>query len=128
MCLDTVYKELTKKRTGYKVMVNGKGYVKPIFYGADLPKGKWSKDTRTDPISGSPILSPSKRLEYPAGYHIYLSLRGARKFLDCPDSRETIIKVEFRDVVATGEQMSYGDVAVAREIYIPKRIKDYRHD
>ena len=111
MCLQRVDK-VTRKGTGigYKVFTSDESYHTTFFvYGGRIKYNVWYHDKATERI----CINDKK--SYPAGYHIFLSLRGAEKWLPGGKFR----KVQYEDVVASGIQENH-PVIVARKIYIMK--------
>lgn len=121
MCLSTVDpKPKTNRKTGYKVVDRSGGGLYPPCQGTGpYEVGGWITDPNKDvEIGFGPI-------RYPTGYHIFLSLAGAKAWTMSTGSY--IVKVKFDDVVATGTQKIYGRgyrpyrVIVARKLFIPKK-------
>lgn len=120
MCLGEVDK-VTKKGRGYGYKVvwdKGDGY-----YSWDYPEtaGKikypieeWLKDEARGTIGF---------LKYPTGFHFATSLKTA-KFIAKENTKDyrklKVLKCKVDDVVATGQNYPYGNIIVARKIYICK--------
>ena len=116
MCLDKLV-DFKPGRVGYKVMRYLDGWCTSIVL-CSLPVDKWVKDNHEEPINknGFP--------EYQPGFHVWRTLGGAKSW-KC--AGESIHKVHYRNVVATGTQGAYCNharqfkVVVAREIYVESK-------
>lgn len=117
MCLNKVdLKPKTNRKTGYKVVDKKHNRLYPPCCGIVPYKvGRWMTDTKCGRIWAGIG-------RYPTGYHIFLSLAGARAWTT-PNG--CVVKVKFEDVVATGTQDIWGyrtyRVIVARKLLIPKK-------
>ncbi len=118
MCLERVdTKPKRKQGIGYKVVKkkNGKYYSwdYPQTAGkVEYPLNEWITDTNTGVIG--------RAFSYPAGFHVALSLAKCESTLREFNSRNSyllaLIKVKFKNVVATGSDGNYGKQVVAIEI------------
>lgn len=122
MCLDTLSKMKTRRKTGYKLLyrqVGNKGRAELTTGYCNgkrqtLRVGEWV----TDKPACSMIGSCSNA--YPSGFHIFLSKRDAEYFRSQMGwSYAVLRKVRFKNVVAVGSQIG-GDVVVARTIMLMK--------
>ena len=128
MCLDKVDAQIkVARKTGYKVFTIGNAGLLPPFGTLKgeqryYPVNEWLEDTRTGNIG----LRTGKR-GYPKGFHIFATEAGASCFARCFDATKTSTrKVNFSDVVATGEQeigIYLARVIVARKIKIGEEVK-----
>ena len=113
MCLDTVDKEIKKtKGFGWKVFDKENGELcASIQNSGPYPIGKWIEDEREGTLCFG---------TYPTGFHIWVTEAGATPWYHPPWN--TLRKVEFADVVATGRQgytrRASHVVIVARKIKI----------
>ncbi len=110
MCLDGTTKRRTTKKYGWKVL-------RPVLTG-------WATGDQIYPVALEKWLvdgaSGNLAAGYPAGFHVFLSKRMAEAWR--PNwSQDSVFKVDFKQVVAQGEQTiggMFAKVVVAREIYI----------
>ena len=120
MCLDYMDKEPKRKwGVGYKAVrkTNRGEYVSfdfiPNAGKIKYPLNEWITDKNKELIEGGGFCG-CPTFTYPAGFHVSLSKPKPNSVL-----HEVIIKVQFRQVVATdlsGKDNTYGKQVVARQI------------
>ena len=119
MCLDKVDKKLKipENKIGYKVMLHYKGGIfRPLFYvGRNMDIGKIYNDRKRKPI----FIDDTN---YPTGYHIYRNLCEAKR-TRIGYEYETVVKVKFDNVVASGTEHG-NSVIVARRMTLLEIIED----
>ena len=122
MCLNTVNKEIkVDTKFGYKFFRRRVGPDGEVFFTGfwsvgeqEAPIDKWITDN--EPLKN---VIGSGAAKYRPGFHIFLAVKGARRFQAvCWWYSAVLKKVQFSRVVATGSQ--YGKVVVARRF---KRIE-----
>jgi len=122
MCLARRFKRSYDGNVGYKVVFKEDGHyrtgITPIGEEVRLFKRKFTKDTREEPL----LLNNQSGKTYPAGFHIFTKLEGARKLRL---NGKVICKVKFRQQVAFGsvrwsfwDDQWYTPTVVARECRI----------
>ena len=124
MCLDRLDPTIKRKSgKGYKVVSKRDGkylseFLHPDGRGASckfkFPVGKWVTDKNTDII----VVFAGDGASYPSGFHIFKTKRAAERWglgFDFLPYRLVIIKVEYKDVVATGKLNGLSAV-VARQL------------
>jgi hypothetical protein len=125
MCLARL-KEFKTSGIGYKYLYScGNGYYSSPCYDAKFKLGRWYTDKMTGDADGV------DSCHYPTGYHICVSKRGAEKYRDVSDHKFPILKIQYKNVVATGIQEYRSDedkrirlrVVVARKIKLLKEVR-----
>lgn len=67
------------------------------------------------------FLEARSKVLYKPGWHIFLREKDAKNWLHGSAERGNILKrVKFRNIVASGTWVSYKEIIVAKEIFIPK--------
>ena len=118
MCLETVDKKTRKNVTyGYKVFEEtSKGllpYIRTYSRTKPYPINKWIRDR--NPASRK--INYSSGRSYSAGFHVFTSLRSAKRERAFEGFPYCVRKVLVKNIVASGKQ--YGDnICIAREMLI----------
>lgn len=125
MCLDRKMSkakevEFAGQKEGYKVFVFMGQILKGEWRATNRarPIGEWLKEGEYRDISFGIIPFEKRSGSYKTGWHIWLTLEGAKKWK--MDAKSLVIrKVKFREPIVYGRQINY-PVVVAKEMMILK--------